>query len=271
MTALRIAFWIDFIRHHDIQHMAEIGVWRGEFAEAILRDCPSVTRYYMIDPWRHLDNWAKPLNVPQPVFDEAFSEAMSRIAFAADRRVVLRGTTAEMIDEIANASLDLAYIDGDHTLRGIAIDLQLTFPKVKRSGFVAGDDFSPTIWQHSLRHEPTMVFPFAVHFAEAVNRPITALPNNQFLIEKDVDGFAFKDPDGRYADTTVRNQIDRMPSWLDDLRASARRWLRAWRAILPRMPRYRRPAPLATRRAPPSSSGTRSRSRPSPPHGSAHP
>ena len=59
-------------------------------------------------------------------------------------------------------------------------------------GFLGGDDFCTSIWQHRERFEPTLVYPFAVHFAEAMDAPIIALPHNQFLIQK-VDGFAFVD------------------------------------------------------------------------------
>ena len=32
---------------------------------------------------------------------------------------MLRGTTTEVIDRVPDRSVDFAYIDGDHTLRGI--------------------------------------------------------------------------------------------------------------------------------------------------------
>ena len=56
-----------------MKNFAEIGVWRGEFAEHILRRCPSIEHYYMVDPWRHLDDWNKPANVSDPEFDQIFS------------------------------------------------------------------------------------------------------------------------------------------------------------------------------------------------------
>lgn len=163
--------------------MIEVGVWEGEFASATLRAVPSIKRYFMLDPWRHLADWNKPLNVEQARFDLAFATAMQRTDFAANRRVVVRGTTTETVKQVPSG-LDVAYIDGDHTLRGISIDLILTADKVRPGGLIAGDDFSPTIWQHDSSFEPTMVFPFAVHFAEARGWPIVALPFNQFAIVK---------------------------------------------------------------------------------------
>ena len=192
--------------------VAEIGVYRGQFAARLLGDCPGISMYYMVDPWRNLEDWNKPANKSDSVFEGFFDESMERTAAHADKRVVLRGTTSEMIDRIPDGSLDFAYIDGDHTLRGITIDLIKLFPKVGEGGWIGGDDFSPSIWQHSEEYEPTLVFPLAVHFAEAMNARIYALPYKQFLIEKTADsGHAFVDLTGRYGDIELKRQLDRRP------------------------------------------------------------
>ena len=143
-------------------------------------------------------------------FEAVFAEAMAAIAPAMPKCTVLRGTTVETIDGIPDGSLDLAYIDGDHTLRGIAIDLIATWPKVRLGGVLAGDDFTASIWQHDRRFEPTLIFPFAVHFAEAVGAPIIALPFNQFAIVKPaVAGRAFRfiDPAGIYGQRSLLPQL----------------------------------------------------------------
>jgi Methyltransferase domain len=200
----RLALWTKAITEQQVQTVAEVGVYRGRFAEALLSHCPGISTYYLIDPWRHLENWNKPSNKDDATFDEYFEEAMTRTAPWENKRIVLRGRTTEIIDSISDGSLDLAYVDGDHTLHGISIDLIRTWPKLRPGGLLGGDDFSPTIWQHAEIFEPTLVFPFAVYFAEAVGAPIAALPNNQFLIHKLNTGFAFHDPTGEYETLTLR-------------------------------------------------------------------
>jgi hypothetical protein len=200
----RIDLWSKLIMDRQVETVAEVGVFRGAFAEALLGRCSGITTYYLIDPWRHLEGWNKPANKDDDTFNEYFDEALNRTAPWESKRVVLRGRTTEVIDSIPDGSLDLAYVDGDHTLRGISIDLTRAWSKVRPGGVLGGDDFCPTIWQHSKNFEPTLVFPFAVYFAEAMGVPIAALPHNQFLIHKDEKGFAFHDPDGKYADLTLR-------------------------------------------------------------------
>ena len=46
----RLEFWIEFIQSCGVQHMAEVGVYRGDFAAVMLRRCLGLTRYYMVDP-----------------------------------------------------------------------------------------------------------------------------------------------------------------------------------------------------------------------------
>ena len=201
--------WAEFITREKLREAAEIGVFRGQFAEAVLQQCPEVSRYLLVDPWRNLSNWNKPANQTDEIFEQFRAEALARTAFAADRRIELRGTTREVIARVPDASLDFIYIDGDHTLRGIVVDLLRWWPKLREGAWMAGDDLSPTIWQHADKWEPTLVFPFAVHFAEGMDVPIHALPGNQFLIQKHPSqGFALHDhTHGCYADTSLRSQL----------------------------------------------------------------
>jgi hypothetical protein len=204
----RLDLWTRFIRETGASSVAEIGVYRGRFAARVLDDCPAIATYYMLDPWRSLDDWNKPANTSDERFEGFFRESMERTSAHEAKRVVLRGTTVEVIDQVPDGSLDFAYIDGDHTLRGITVDLIRVFPKVRVGGWIGGDDFTPSIWQHGEAYEPTLVFPLAVHFAEGVGARIYALPHRQFLIEKTAESdHAFTDLTGRYGDTGLKGQF----------------------------------------------------------------
>jgi hypothetical protein len=204
----RAELWIQILNSISVKNMAEVGVYRGYFASKILEGCSSIEKYYMIDPWRHLDNFVKPENVNDDMFEQFLSETKSKTDFAAGKRIILRGKTTEVIDQIPDGELDFAYIDGDHTLKGISIDLIRIFPKIKPGGWIGGDDFVKNLWQHTTKFEPTLVFPFAVYFAEAVGARIYSLPNSQFLIEKDdCASFEFIDLMGYFGDAGLINQF----------------------------------------------------------------
>ena len=223
---------IQLLRGQDIHCLAEIGVWKGDFAARILTECPNISRYIMVDPWRPLDRWNKPSNVSAAKFTQIYDEAMEKTRFAEERRVVLRAKTVEVTSRIPDHSLDAVYIDGDHTLRGITTDPICLFNKVRPGGMILGDDFCHNIWQHPKNFEPTFVFPFAVYFAEIKNVPIFGLPYNQFLILTSPEsGFAFHDLTGLYHATDVGAQLKNAgPS----LRKRMRRRVRALVARLQR-------------------------------------
>jgi len=204
----RFNLWVNFLNKTKSKNMVELGVYRGEFAAYILKKCSAIEKYYMLDPWRHLDNWNKPANKDNIIFEEFLNETKSKTDFAKNKRIILQGKTTEVSDNIADNELDFAYIDGDHTLKGITIDLIRLYPKIKDGGWIGGDDFSKTVWQHATTFEPTLVFPFAVYFAEAVDARIYALPNSQFLIEKSKEhSFSFIDLTGNYRNTELRDQL----------------------------------------------------------------
>jgi len=229
----RLELWATFLDRIDARKVAEIGVYRGVFAARVLASCPAIETYYMIDPWRHLDDWNKPGNREDGTFQRFFEEAMDKTRDHEGQRVVLRGRTTEVIDQIPDGSLDFAYIDGDHTLRGITVDLLRVYPKICDGGWIGGDDFSRSIWQHGARFEPTLVFPFAVYFAEAAGLRIYGLSHAQFLIEKRPDdGFEFVDLTGKYRHFDLLGQMtsQRTPSIARPIASRLRRRLRrAWR------------------------------------------
>ena len=204
----RMELWPRFVDAAGARELAEIGVYRGGFAQRVLERCPAVATYYMVDPWRNLPDWRKPANEPDRKFQRIFDQAMERTRPWEAKRVVLRGRTSEVIDRIPDGTLDFAYIDGDHTLRGITIDLTRVYPKVREGGWIGGDDFVRSIWQHGDEYEPTLVFPYAVHFAEAVGERIYALPFDQFLIEKRAPAeHEFIDLTQRYDALDLRSQM----------------------------------------------------------------
>lgn len=172
----RYTFWADFINREGVTAVTEIGVWRGQFAQHLLTHCPGIKHYYLVDPWRHLDDWNKPANRDDNFLEGAFAETRERIEPFAAKCTILRGRTVE----VDLPEVDFTYVDGDHTLRGIMIDLIRAWPRTR---WLGGDDFG-TIWQHAGEFEPTMIFPAAVHFAEAVDAPFQ-LFGNQYLIGGD--------------------------------------------------------------------------------------
>ena len=87
-----------------------------------------------------------------------------------------------MIDYILDGELDLPYLHGDQTIKGISIDPVLVYPLASEVGWIMGDDFSSAIFQYDLSFDPTLVYPFAVWLAEPTGARSSALSQGKFLI-----------------------------------------------------------------------------------------
>ncbi len=190
----RVEFWPNLLNNLDCKSFCEVGIWSGEFSEVLLSNIKKIEKYILIDPWRSLPAWNTPSNVSDIKFEKIRDEAMARTAPFKSKVVEIRDTTKNAKNKIENASLDFVYIDGDHTLRGITIDLHSMLPKVKAGGLIGGDDLISTVSDYSnTTQSPLEVFPYVMHFAEANDLKIYMLPFKQFLIVNNAEGFEVRD------------------------------------------------------------------------------
>jgi hypothetical protein len=74
----RLDLWIHFLQTKEVKHIVELGVYRGDFASELLKQCDLIEKYYMLDPWRHLDNWNKPANKDNDIFEQFLSETKAK-------------------------------------------------------------------------------------------------------------------------------------------------------------------------------------------------
>ena len=100
----RFSFCIELINEFNLKNVAELGVYRGDFAKEILEKSPSIEQYTMIDPWRNLSEWNKPANKDNDTFEGFYQETMQKTDFAKEKRIVLRGKTTEVIGDITDQS-----------------------------------------------------------------------------------------------------------------------------------------------------------------------
>ena len=111
--------------------VAEVGVGFGDFSASILeRAAPRIL--YLID------SWSSPRYAP----GRAAVEARFAEEIASGRVVVQVGTSVDGLATLPDAALDWIYIDSDHTYQTAARELALALRKVRRSGRIAGHDWT---------------------------------------------------------------------------------------------------------------------------------
>jgi hypothetical protein len=115
--------------------VAEVGVLRGRYTAAIQRVL-SPAKLYLVDPWQAsfggYDDY--------PELTQAHWESLcERVSKRYPDARILRMTSAEAARQVPDGSLDMVYIDADHSKA--AEDLALWIPKVRVGGVVAGHDY----------------------------------------------------------------------------------------------------------------------------------
>ncbi len=103
-----------------------------------------------------VDSWAPQ---PKPEYQESgdfhskltereqeqyFNLASSVTTPFKDRRTILRMDSKDAARAVPDASLDLAFIDADHSYEGCKSDLEAWYPKVRPGGIFSGHDFENT-------------------------------------------------------------------------------------------------------------------------------
>lgn len=133
---------------------AEIGVHLGDFSEQILGHA-TPKKLFLIDPWRffpdpeHQESWYGESGAQgQAEMDRRHARVCARFQeqIAGGRVEVKRGLSQDVLAGLPDGHLDWIYIDGDHSYEAVKRDLELSFNKVRKGGFIAGDDYQLGKW-----------------------------------------------------------------------------------------------------------------------------
>lgn len=135
-------FFPKLIDAMDLKTGIEIGVDKGGFSNHILNRS-KIQTYYCVDTWQ--DNFGS--NYRPGEYDKdgnvRYQEARKTLCehIQSNRAIMLRMTSLFASSSFGNQTLDFCYIDGDHSLEGIYLDLKAWVPKIKTGGIIAGHDY----------------------------------------------------------------------------------------------------------------------------------
>jgi hypothetical protein len=133
------------INRFNLKTMAEIGVAFAGHLEAILTNT-KIEKSYAIDPYLLFDSSTDSFsfenqNYTQANYDELFLFAKTRLDVFGDRVSFIKDTSVNASKSIMENSLDIVFIDGEHTFEALKDDIQNWVPKVKKGGLISGHDY----------------------------------------------------------------------------------------------------------------------------------
>ena len=191
----------DFFRNllKDISGVyVEVGTCWGGFADFLLSSCP-VTTLYCVDPYKVFpaDVYKDTLNFqPQQNLDQKYLIVENRLTTHPSKKPVkmLRMTSYIAAHLIKDNTLSFVYIDGNHAYNEVLKDLVLWWPKIKKGGYLCGDDVEDLYLPHSegnleIKHEGGAFGLYGVHtalkdFAKVCPDFQYQLNGNQFYAKK---------------------------------------------------------------------------------------
>jgi hypothetical protein len=122
--------------------IAEIGVFKGQFALELLKKNPK--HLYLIDCWTKgpmVSGDQDGNNVEQvPDCEQLYNNLKTRLKFYPNVSLHRQFST-DFLPLLKDNTLDVVYIDGDHSYEGVKKDLDLSYPKVKKYGWIMGHDY----------------------------------------------------------------------------------------------------------------------------------
>lgn len=131
-----------FINENNIKCGAEVGIGYGLHAKNILLNS-NIEKLYLVDPMRPYDDLFSKDVTNNGGFDALVTQITNILLPFGDRSKFIRKPSLEVSEnEISNETLDLVFIDGDHSYDAVCKDLRFWWNKIKVGGYILGDDYT---------------------------------------------------------------------------------------------------------------------------------
>lgn len=122
--------------------IVEIGVFQGDFAEVLADTNPK--HLYLVDCWEPQGTCSGDVdgnNMKHFTSGiDLWNSVKERYEFYPNISIH-RQYSSEFLKSIEDLSVDVIYIDGDHSYEGVKADLNNAFPKIKKGGWIMGHDY----------------------------------------------------------------------------------------------------------------------------------
>lgn len=133
---------------------AEIGVYKGDLSTRILR-IVKPTKLHLIDPWKYESSanyresvYGGERGASQAKMDSIYEAVLRHFQMQIKTGTVSvhRAASSDASFAFPDGYFDWIYIDGNHQCEFVRNDLENYYPKVKKGGFMTGDDYGECGW-----------------------------------------------------------------------------------------------------------------------------
>lgn len=130
--------------------VAEIGVLRGVMSEYMLGNS-DIAELHMIDSWETTDRQPEryiatgddhALHTDKSRVDSHRTEARERVRRFGSRASLIWERSVPASGMFGAASLDMVFLDADHSREGVAEDIRAWLPRIAPGGWIGGHDYA---------------------------------------------------------------------------------------------------------------------------------
>lgn len=118
----------------------EVGVWRGETSEFLLRQFPLDLHLCMVDSWEVEGNQVRAKD--QETMNNGKQIATTRTEFAENQRTIKHMRSIDAAKDFRDGCFDFVFIDANHVYEYVKEDIEAWWPKVRTGGILLGHDYN---------------------------------------------------------------------------------------------------------------------------------
>lgn len=131
----------------DYKIYVEVGVWKGHslsFLAQELKPRKGEVEIYGVDLFEETYKWdnsdQQDLRKQVPYIYDIYNRVLEA-AEVRDDIIDLKGLSWEMADKFEDGSVDMVFIDADHSYESVAKDISAWLPKIRKGGIISGHDY----------------------------------------------------------------------------------------------------------------------------------
>lgn len=132
----------------DYKVYVEVGVWKGHslsFLAQELKPRKGEVKIYGVDLFENTYKWDNPeqqdLRQQVPYIYEIYNKVLEA-ADVRDDIIDLKGISWEMADQFEDGTVDMVFIDADHSYESVVKDISAWLPKIRKGGIISGHDYN---------------------------------------------------------------------------------------------------------------------------------
>lgn len=118
----------------------EIGVYKGQNPQYVFNKF-NIKKMYLIDPYVPLNYLPKYFGTKE-IVDTNKNVAIKNLTNFNNKCVWLEDFSKNVYETFDDESIDIIYIDGNHSYESVLLDLNNYYDKVKNGGLIIGDDYN---------------------------------------------------------------------------------------------------------------------------------